>query len=122
VEDADAGSRPIAVAPRGCRIWFSEEAGHRYGVLDPRSDRIVEYPLVRPDDKLASLAFDDAGKLWLQHVQPDVFGHAGADREVGDFPIPTEQATMHRIIRGPGGRMWFTELASDEVGWFDPRD
>ena len=114
------GSRPIAVAPRGCRIWFSEEAGHRYGVLDPGAGRIVEYPLTRPGDELASLAFDGRGRLWLQHVKPDVFGRAGRGREVEDFPIPTENATMHRIIRGPGGKMWFTELASDKVGYFEP--
>lgn len=113
-------SRPIAVAPRGCRTWFSEEAGHRYGVLDPRTDRIVEYPLGRPTDELASLAFDRRGTLWLQHVKPDVFGRAGRSRETDDFPIPTNDATMHRIIRGPGGRMWFTELASDKVGYFAP--
>jgi virginiamycin B lyase len=114
------GSRPIAVAPRNCRIWFSEEASHRYGVLDPRTGRIVEYPLRRPTDELASLAFDRLGTLWLQHVKPDVFGRAGRGREASTFPIPTTHATMHRIILGPGGRMWFTELASDKVGSFDP--
>jgi virginiamycin B lyase len=113
-------SRPIAVAPRDCRVWFSEEAGHRFGVLDPRSGRIVEYPLRRRGDELASLAFDRRGALWLQHVKPDVFGRAGPDREVDDFPIPTEKAKMHRIIAGPGGTMWFTELASDKVGYFEP--
>jgi virginiamycin B lyase len=113
-------SQPIAVAPRDCRIWFSEADGHRYGMLDPRSGRIVEYPLRRAGDELASLAFDYRGTLWLQHVRPDVIGHAGADREVDDFAIPTKNATMHRIIEGPGGRMWFTELATDKVGYFEP--
>ena len=27
---------------------------------------------------------------------------------------------MHRVILGPGGRMWFTELASDKLGYFAP--
>jgi virginiamycin B lyase len=120
ITEPTPGSRPIAVAPRDCRVWFSEEAGHRYGVLDPRSGRIVEYPLRRPSDELASLAFDRRGRLWLQHVKPDVLGRAGRGREANTFPIPTEHATMHRIILGPGGRMWFTEPASDEVGYFDP--
>ena len=113
-------SRPIAVAPRDCRIWFSEEAGHRYGVLDPRTGRIVEYPLRGLTDQLASLAFDRRGTLWLQHVTPDAFGRGGAGRETNTFSIPTRHATMHRVILGPGGRMWFTELASDKLGYFDP--
>jgi virginiamycin B lyase len=89
-------------------------------VLNPRTGRIVEYPLSRPSDELTGLAFDRRGTLWLQHVKPDVFGRAGQGREVGTFPIPTTPATMHRIILGPGGHMWFTELASDKVGHFDP--
>lgn len=114
------GSRPIAVAPRNCRIWFSEEAGSHYGVLDPLTGMITEYPLTRPGDELTGLAFDGRGTLWLQHLRPDVIGHAGAAGEVGAFPIPTKRAKMHRMIRGPGGRMWFTELATDKVGFFTP--
>lgn len=114
------GSRPIAVAPRGCRIWFSEEAGNHYGVLDPLTGMITEYPLTRPDDELTGLAFDRRGTLWLQHLRPDVIGQAGAAGEVGASPIPTKRATMHRIIQGPGGRMWFTDLATDKVGFFMP--
>lgn len=113
-------SRPIAVAPRDCRVWFSEEAGNHYGVLDPLTGAIVEYPLTRPDDELVGLAFDGRGTLWLQHVKPDVIGRAGPAAEFGAFPIPTTDATMHRIIRGPDGRMWFTELAADKVAYFKP--
>jgi virginiamycin B lyase len=125
------GSRPIAVAPavarRDCRIWYSEEAGQHYGVLDVdprtgRTKRIADYPLLEPADQLASLAFDGGGELWLQHNTPDVFGRAGAKREApGHLPIPTKDAIMHRVILGPGGHMWFTELGSDKVGHFDPR-
>lgn len=115
-----ADSRPIAVAPRGCRIWFSEESGHHYGVLDPKANIIVEYPLTNPDDQLTGLAFDGRGMLWLQHDKPDTIGRAGLTGELGAFPIPTSDATMHRLIRGPGGDMWFTELAVDKVGHFTP--
>jgi virginiamycin B lyase len=114
------GARPIAVAPRDCRIWFSEESGHHYGVLDPRTGVIVEYPLLRPDDQLTGMAFDGRGTLWLQHDRPDAIGVAGPAGELSAFPIPTTGATMHRLIRGPGGRMWFTELAVDKVGFFKP--
>lgn len=116
------GSRPIAVtvAPRDCRVWFSEEAGHHYGVLDPQTGSVIEYPLARPDDELAGLAFDARGTLWLQHVKPDVIGRAGPAGEIGVFPIPTMGATMHRIILGPRGEMWFTELATDKLGFFKP--
>ncbi|HEX8074286.1 MAG TPA: hypothetical protein VF545_04835 [Thermoleophilaceae bacterium] len=41
---------------------------------------------------------------------------------VDEFPIPTNDATMHRIILGPGGNMWFTELAADKVGYISTAD
>ena len=108
---------PIAVAPHRCQIWFSEANGNHFGVLDPRTRHITEYPLPRPDEKLAGLAFDRSGRLWLQYVQPDLIGLVGAGMKVREFPIPTKDATMHRIILGPGGNMWFTEFASDKVGY-----
>jgi virginiamycin B lyase len=117
-------TRPIAVAPapRGCKVWFSEEAGGHFGVLDPRSARIREFPLPDPEDQLAALAFDPAGRLWLQFKEPDAFGRVGAGRKVVEMrALPTHNAVMHRIIAGPGGKMWFTELMTDEVGYFDPR-
>lgn len=112
-----ANSLPIAVAPRNCRVWFSEEAGHHFGVLDPRSARLAEYPLPHSRGDLAGLAFDASGTLWLQYKTPDLIGRVGTGLKVAEFPIPTRGATMHRIILGPGGNMWFTELATDKVGY-----
>jgi virginiamycin B lyase len=114
-------SRPIAVAPRGCKVWFSEEAGGHFGVLDARTHRIREYPLPHPTDQLAALAFDPRGNLWLQFKEPDAFGRVDARKRVHMLALPTHAAVMHRIIVGPGGNMWFTELMTDKVGYFDPR-
>jgi virginiamycin B lyase len=116
-----AHAMPIAVAPHNCRIWFSEAMGHHFGVLDPQKPPITEYPLPKPDEQLAGLAFDRTGRLWLQYVKPDLIGLVGAGMKVREFPIPTKGATMHRIILGPGGNMWFTELASDKVGYIRTR-
>jgi virginiamycin B lyase len=32
------------------------------------------------------------------------------------YPVPSEDTMMHRIIRGPDGNMWFTEMGTDKVG------
>jgi virginiamycin B lyase len=115
-------SLPIAVAPRACRIWFSEESGHHFGVLDPRTSKLTEYRLPHPDEDLAGLAFDASGTLWIQYKEPDLIGRVGDGMRVDEFPIPTKDATMHRIILGPGGNMWFTELAADKVGYISTAD
>jgi streptogramin lyase len=30
--------------------------------------------------------------------------------------VPTTQTVMHRILQGPDGNVWFTELGSNKVG------
>jgi virginiamycin B lyase len=116
----DGGSRPIAVAIRHCKVWFTEERGHRFGVLDPNTGKITEYPIPRPTDELASLAFGPTGTLWLELNGPtgvDALGRVGADMKVSLFDVPTPNAVLHRIIFGPDGNMWLTELAADKVGY-----
>jgi virginiamycin B lyase len=111
------GSRPIAVAASHCQIWFSEEHGGHFGVLDPQTKQIREYPSNRPDEELAGLGFDRSGTLWLAYRTPDAIGRVAADRTVREFPLPTKKAVLHRITVGPGNTMWFTELATDKVGY-----
>jgi virginiamycin B lyase len=114
------GSRPIAVAIRDCQVWFTEERGHHFGVLAPNTGKITEYPIPRPDDGVTGLAFAPTGTLWLTLNGPDgvdALGRVGADMKVTLFDVPTRNANLHRIIVGPDGNMWFTELAADKVGY-----
>jgi virginiamycin B lyase len=30
--------------------------------------------------------------------------------------VPTRDTVMHRIVQGPDGNVWFTELNADKVG------
>src|SRR5262249_60458476 len=32
------------------------------------------------------------------------------------YQVPTADTVMHRIIQGPDGNMWFTELHTNQVG------
>lgn len=102
------------------QVWFTEERGHRFGVLDPSTGKITEYPIPRPTDQLAGLAFDRTGTLWLElngATGVDAIGRVGANMVVSLVDVPTHNATLHRIILGPDGNMWFTELTADKVGY-----
>jgi virginiamycin B lyase len=103
---------------------------------------IAEYEIPRdaPNRILAGLAFDDAGDLWVQqYVDQNSPVPGGADFIVriafglargeappppsklaaaafSRFPLPTRGSVMHRIIQGPDGRMWFTEMGANKVG------
>lgn len=112
-------SRPIAVAraPHGCQIYFTEESGHHFGALNPVTGRMIEWALPQRDGELSGLAFDGAGRLWLEFISPDAIGLVGPGMKVREYALPTQHALLHRIILGLGGNMWFTELASDKVGY-----
>jgi len=134
-----SASRPIAIVPDpdGPYMWFTEEAGNKVGRIDMEGN-IIEYPVPKTQDNviLAGLAFDSHGNLWLQqYVDGARPFPAGADHivridrailtaqapDISRVPFtfyqaPTPGTVMHRVIEGPDGNMWFTELAADRIG------
>jgi virginiamycin B lyase len=136
-----SNSRPIAIVPEpgGKAMWFTEEAGNKVGRINTDGKiEIVEYSVPRSQENvlLAGLSFDDENNLWVQqYVNHNVPTLGGTDYLVkidkailtanpSDingvpftfYPVPSENTMMHRIIRGPDGNMWFTEMNTDKVG------
>lgn len=139
-----ANSRPIAIVPEpgSDAMWFSQEAGNRVARIRP-DGTITEFAVPRTQANviLAGLAFDGDGNLWVQQYidqnapTPAAPSPPGADHIVridkailtaspGDlsnvpitfYRVPTSQTVMHRIVQGPDGNIWFTELASNKIG------
>jgi virginiamycin B lyase len=138
-------SRPIAIVPEPGgkkNMWFSEEAGNRIGRITT-DGTIDEYPLplTQLNVILAGLGFDRDGNLWVQQYvdqnapAPANPSPAGNDyivrvdksilttspKDISSVPItyykvPSTQTVMHRILQGPDGNIWFTELATNRVG------
>ena len=136
-----SNSRPIAIVPEpgGKAMWFTEEAGNKVGRINTEGKvEIVEYSVPRSQENvlLAGLSFDDENNLWVQqYVNHNVPTLGGTDYLVkidkailtadpSDimgvpftfYPVPSNDTMMHRIIRGPDGNMWFTEMNTDKVG------
>ncbi|MES2444989.1 MAG: hypothetical protein V4574_19360 [Pseudomonadota bacterium] len=137
-------SRPIAIvpAPDGKAFWFTEEAGGKVGRIDLPFDPkrpFVEFPvpLTQSNAILGALAFDKDGALWVQqYVNPPGGGAMPTANDYivkltgieqaqdGDmtgvgieyFKAPSKGSVMHRIIQGPDGNIWFTELGLNQVG------
>lgn len=114
-------ARPIAVFPGpDGNLWFTEERGNAYGTITT-DGTIVEYPTNVANGELAAGAFDKMGNLWIQFFQPDIIQRIARDGKVTTYPLKTLGAGQHRITPGPGGNMWFTELAADKVGYVIPK-
>ncbi|WP_148040912.1 virginiamycin B lyase family protein [Montanilutibacter psychrotolerans] len=100
-----------------------------------------QLPMSQSNVILAALAFDADNNLWVQQYvdqnnpTPANPSPAGSDYIVridksiltanpGDlsqvpityYKVPTTQTVMHRIVQGPDGNIWFTELGSNKVG------
>ena len=131
-------ARPIAIVPGpDGNMWFSEEAGSKVARITP-AGAITEFavPRTHPNQILAGLAFDREGNLWVQqYVDHNVPAPGGADAiiridraglagapdgltaaHITIYPVPTRDTVMHRIIAGPDGAMWFTEMRADRLG------
>jgi len=132
-------SRPIAIVPGpdGKSMWFSEEAGGNVARIDMNGN-ITEFsvPLTQRNVILAGMAFDSEGNLWT-HSYVDAHNPLppGSDYIIrfdkaintagpGDlsqipltyYQVPSQNTIMHRIIQGPDGNIWFTELGIDKLG------
>lgn len=104
---------------------------------------ITEFPIPRPQSNMlmAGIAFDDEGNLWTQSyvdsgnpeptgpdyvIKVDKCIHKAKMNALGKgritgipfeyYEAPTRETIMHRIINGPDGNVWFTELGADRIG------
>lgn len=135
----------VTRAPDGT-MWFTEEAGCKVGRVDAGGKTITEFAVPATDHGsiLGALAFDKHGALWVQmYVNPpaapakdvapypptasDYIVRIGTEiltAPAGDltgvsieyFKAPSKGTVMHRIIQGPDGNIWFTELGLNQVG------
>jgi len=136
----------IVPEPGSNAMWFSEEAGNRVGRIAADEKGVVsitEYPVPMSAANviLAGLGFDNAKNLWVQQyvdqnnptpAEPSPAGNdfiirfdksilTTAPADISKVPVtfykvPTTQTVMHRVVQGPDGNIWFTELGSNKVG------
>ena len=99
---------------------------------------ITEFLVPKPQENviLVGLSFDSEKNLWVQQYVNENDPHLpGPDHlikidkailtaepsdilrvSVTFYRVPTRNTVMHRIIQGPDGHIWFTEMQSDKVG------
>ena len=127
---------------KGNKVKAGCTCSHIFFSASSVQSAVTEYFIPRPQNNMlfAGLAFDEDHNLWLQsyvdasHPEPkgpDFIIRAGkslldAKAEDGKanmtnvpidyFELPTKETILHRIIKGPDGNPWFTELGADRIG------
>lgn len=81
------------------------------------------------------MTFDSEGNLWTHSYLPKNSLPKGPDYIISldkaintaapenlsqipmkHYPVPSRETIMHRIVQGPDGNIWFTELGIDKLG------
>lgn len=114
-------ARDPVEAPDGT-IWFVGQMGNTIGRIDPKTDKVEEWPL--PERAMPhSVNVDAQGGVWYM---------GNGNGTIGKFDAATGKATEYRMpdpaARDPhtaefdaNGVMWFTLQQSNMVGRFDPK-
>ena len=104
-------------------LWFYETNSNRFGMLNPTSGAITEYPALffAANPAIYEITAGSDGNIWF--TEPDL-------NEVGVFDIKTDvisQFTMplpdtqpQGIAAGPDGNVWFTEGGLNQLGTINP--
>jgi virginiamycin B lyase len=87
-------------------LWFSE--GSTLGRL-ATDGHLSEYPVPTPlqNDQIVSLCIGSDGALWYTWFRSNHIGRMTLDGKGQDFTAPYIGG---RIIKGPDGALWFTEV------------
>ena len=114
VPTKNAAPSSIKIGPDGA-LWFTEFGSSKLGRITT-AGAISEFPLSAgsmPKD----LAPGVDGNLWALEAGTDRIAQVTTDGAIlNEFPVPTANAGLAAIRRGPDGAMWFTETNAGRIG------
>ena len=121
-----SGSLPsgITVGPGGNKIFFTELAADEIGMINPSdpTHSITQFGTadgMTPNSGPVGITSAD-GYLWFTQNQTHQIGRLNPTTgTITEYPAPAAITDLNsRIVLGPDGNLWFTELGA--IGIFDP--
>jgi virginiamycin B lyase len=129
-------SAPLALTvDRNGIVWFTESNASKLGRFDPRTRAFKEYKVPGVGD-MWGITIDLNGLVWLTQYSLKGSVNPGGAIEPGGsgrlirfdpndanftvIDIPTAGAFPFRVIADAQGRLWFTELLGNKIGFYDP--
>ena len=130
-------SAPLAVTvDRNGIVWFTESNATKLGRFDPSNDSFREYTVPGAGD-MWGMTIDQQGYIWLTQYSLKASVRVGGAVEPGGYGrlirfnpnngnftvinISTPGAFPFRVTTDSEGRIWFTELLGDQIGYYDPQ-
>ena len=131
-----AKSAPLALTvDRNGIVWFTESNATKLGRFDPSTQTFREYQVPGAGD-MWGITTDERGNVWLTQyslkgsVSPGGAIEPGGNGRLisfnpndGNFTvvnISTPGGFPFRVATDNQGRVWFTELLGNQIGYYDP--
>ena len=129
-------SAPLAVTVgRDGNVWFTESNASKLARFDPSTGGFSEYKVPGTGD-MWGITMDVQGNVWFTQyslkgsvnpggaIEPNGTGRLiRFDPDTQNFTVinvPTPGAFPFRLTTDAEGRVWFTELLGDQIGYYDP--
>jgi len=131
-----SNSAPLAVTvDKNGIVWFTESNASKLGRFDPSTQTFTEYKVPGVGD-MWGITTDPQGNIWLTQYSLKGSVNPGGAIEPGGIgrlirfnpqnanfttvSVPTPGAFPFRVAADKDGRIWFTELLGNQIGYYDP--
>lgn len=113
--DPQASIFSMASDTRG-RIWFTEIAPGKLGMINPASNRVTEFTvpsLAGQPAGLYELAVTRTGDIWMANSSADaIVRYVPRTQAFTFFPMPPTYGGLYGLVLDSAGRLWFTMAGS----------
>jgi streptogramin lyase len=119
---ATAMSDPLGITsgPDG-NLWFTDAGASRIGKISTGGSGLAEYATNTPDATPVAIT-SDGTNLWFAELSGSVnqVGRSTTAGSQNEFGIMTPGAEPSSIVKGPDGKLWFTDFGNGTIGTISP--
>lgn len=117
----DRASAPTTIAlTRDGRVWFTQAAADRIGVMNPDGTGLREFPLPNRGSSPRVMSVGADGNLWFSQHAGNRIGRLTPDGVLREFTIPTPDSQPRAVALGADGNLWFGMFRGGRIGRITP--
>lgn len=115
-----AGLTAIAVDSKG-RVWFTQAAADKVGMLDPKTKRITDFALPTRGSGVSDVAVGSDGRVWFAEPELGSVGYLEpATKAITERRLPHAGAAPSSLAAGADS-LWVAERLTDTLDRLDTK-
>ena len=101
-------------------VWFTEAAGNKIGVLNPKTGDVTEYDILSNFANPSRITIDNNGNVWFTEQSSNKLGMFDTlKKRFNNAVIPTPSSVPLDIAVDKDNIVWFTENKGNKIGRLD---